>query len=396
MSTASPLSLTAIAFAACIALAPATAARAQESPSEILRFLLTNRSVPTGDFERDERATEETRETISQLLLVELTTLPIASGSPGFSYRFDRSLGTVGRTTESFGAFFVERSLTAGRKRASVGVDVRLSRFTTLDGFDLRDGRFTTTANRFVGETQAFDVETLELEIESKTVTAFGTYGVTDWLDVSIAVPFVDLQIGGHRVNQYYDQTLVQASANATARGLGDSAVRAKLHLKGGATGVAVAGEFLLPTGRRDDLLGAGGSSIGGLAIASIERGAISGHVNGGFTLGPLADQLHWRGAVTASLSPTFTAVGELVGRRIFGVGGLDYTASPHPSIAGVETIRLSSVGTSLHAATAIGGFKWNVTGTWLVSARVAIALDRSGLRAPVTTIVGLDYAFEY
>jgi hypothetical protein len=368
---------------------------AQETVTDVLSFLLTNRAVATDDFDRDAQAAEQTRANMSRLLLVELATLPIGSASPGFTYQFDRALGTVHRATESFGTFFVERSLTGGRGQASVGFNIRLSHFSTLDGFDLRNERFVTTANRFRGETTPFDEETLQLDVQSTTFTAFGSYGLTDRLDLSVAVPFVILELDGERVNRYYDDQIVQARATALARGFADMAVRTKFRVAGGATGFALVGEVLLPTGREEDLLGSGTTSVGALAVASAERGIVSAHFNGGFTSSSLADQLHWRAALAVSVSPRFTAVGELVGRRLSGVGGLDYVASPHPSLANVETLRLATVGSSLNSATAVGGFKWNVHSTWLVTGQLAFAVTHSGLRSPVTAVFGLDYTFE-
>ena len=368
---------------------------AQETMTDVLSFLLTNRAVATDDFSRDAQAAEQTRGNMSRLLLVELATLPIASASPGFTYQFDRALGTVHRATESFGTFFVERSLTGGKGQASVGFNMRLSRFSTLDGFDLRNERFVTTANRFRGEAIAFDEETLRLDVQSTTFTTFGSYGLTDRLDVGVAVPFVILQLDGERVNRYYDDAVVQARATALARGFADTAVRAKFRVAGGATGFALVGELLLPTGREEDLLGSGTTSVGALAVASAERGVVSAHFNGGFTSSSLADQLHWRAALAVSVSPRFTTIGEFVGRRLSGVGGLDYISSPHPSLANVETLRLASVGSSLNSATVVGGFKWNVHSTWLVTGQLAVAATHSGLRSPVTAVFGLDYTFQ-
>ena len=90
-------------------------AQAQQTVSEIVLFLLTNRSVATDDFVRDADAAVATYETISRFLTVELGTLPIASSAGGFAYRFDRTLGTMVLSSDSFGPLFTERSLTAGR-----------------------------------------------------------------------------------------------------------------------------------------------------------------------------------------------------------------------------------------------------------------------------------------
>ena len=103
----------------------------------------------------------------------------------------------------SFGSFFTERSLTAGRGQSAIGVNFRTTGYRRLDGRELRDGTFLTTANQFRDEAQPFDEETLTLELASSVLTFTGTFGVTDRLDVSAAVPLVTLSMSGSRVNTY-------------------------------------------------------------------------------------------------------------------------------------------------------------------------------------------------
>src|SRR4029077_3968936 len=105
-----------------VLLAPRLASAQSQSISDVLSFLVTNRSIPTDDFVRDEAAAAATRDTISGLLLIELATLPISSSAGGFTYRLNPALGTVMRSSDSFGPFFTERSLTAGRARSSFGI----------------------------------------------------------------------------------------------------------------------------------------------------------------------------------------------------------------------------------------------------------------------------------
>src|SRR5262245_48970631 len=110
--------LMALAVAAC-----ATPAAAQQTVGEVLSFLLTNRSIPTGDFVQDAQAAAATRDTISTFLLLELATQPVVSSASAFTYRLDRNLGTVVRSSDSFGPFLIERSLTAGFLRGSVALN---------------------------------------------------------------------------------------------------------------------------------------------------------------------------------------------------------------------------------------------------------------------------------
>lgn len=143
-----PRSVEISALVLSLLLAGAVPARAQQSLADVLSFLLTNQSVATGDFVRDAEAARATRDTLTQLLLSELTKLPLGSSSAGFTYRSNPELGTEERTGESFGGFFTERISTAGRGHASFGVNLRLAQFTERDGLDLRDGRFVTTAEQ--------------------------------------------------------------------------------------------------------------------------------------------------------------------------------------------------------------------------------------------------------
>ena len=95
-------------------------ALAQSTVTDIVSFLVTNQSIPTGDAARDRAAAEAARDTITRALLVNLTSVPIATSSSGFLYRLNPELGTVERATQSFGGFFVERAFSPGHGRATL------------------------------------------------------------------------------------------------------------------------------------------------------------------------------------------------------------------------------------------------------------------------------------
>src|SRR4029450_7379746 len=145
------------ALSMTILLGVESRALAQSTVTDIVSFLVTNQSIPTGDAARDRAAAEAARDTITRALLVNLASVPIATSSSGFLYRLNPRLGTVERATDSFGAFFIERALTPGNGRASFGLDASSSSFDQLDGLQLRDGTFLTTANRFPDEAAPFD-----------------------------------------------------------------------------------------------------------------------------------------------------------------------------------------------------------------------------------------------
>ena len=240
----------------------------------MISFLVTNQSVQTGDFEKDRAAADATRDTIARALQVSLATMPIATSSSGFVYRLDPELGTVSRVSDSFGTFFVERAMTSGRGRASFGASASTAGYDQLDGFNLRDGTLLTTANRFRDEPAPFDTEALTLKIRTSTLTFFGAYGVTDRFEISGAVPLVQMNIDGTRVNVYRGQSFVQASGTASASGMADVAVRARYRLFAARNGgIAAAAEVRLPTGNEQLLLGAGSAALRLMGIASAENG---------------------------------------------------------------------------------------------------------------------------
>jgi hypothetical protein len=350
---------------ALMALALDTAS-AQESLTDVLSFLLTNRAVPTGNFERDAAAARATRDTMTRSLLTELSTLPVSSPSPGFVYRLNRDLGTLQRASESFGPFFAERGLTAGAGQMSVGLTMRFANYTHLDGHNLRDGTFVTSGNWFRDEAEPFDIEELTLRLETRTLTGFANVGITNHLDVGVALPFVSVSLSGSRENTYRGQSQIQARADADATGVGDIAVRAKYRFVDGpsATGIAALFEVRLPSGDAENLLGSGETSARAVGIASFEVGRMVGiDLNAGATWGGLANEFQYRSAVSLSATPHVTLVGELVGRRLDGVGEIRAARAPHPTFSGADTIRLVAIGDSTHNATVLGGVKWNVAG---------------------------------
>jgi len=375
----------------------ATPAAAQQTVSDVLSFLLTNRSIPTGDFVQDAAAAAATRDTISTFLLVELSTLPVASSASAFTYRLDPTLGMDVRSSDSFGPFLVERSLTAGRLRGSVALSYQALSFRTIDGRSLTDGTLVATASRLRGEAQPFDVEALSLDIHTKTMTILGNLGLTDRLDIGAALPIVTLSLDGRRVDTYRGTQLVQAIGSASASGAGDLLIRGKYNLvRRAGSGLAVGGEARLPTGSDENLLGTGKTSITPRMIASLERERIAVHGNVGYTRGGLSDEFDYAGAITVVGTPRLTVVGELGGRRLSSAGRLTDTTAAHPTLVGVDTIRLTSVQRATERVVGLVGVKWNVAATMLLSANVMRPLTSAGLNAGWISTFAFDYSFEH
>jgi hypothetical protein len=383
-------------MAVMVLIATAGPLAQQQTVSDALSFLLTNRSIPTDDFIQDEQAAAATRDTISDLLLVELSTLPTGTSAGGFTYRLEPTLGTMVLSSDSFGPFFVERSLTGGQRQLSFGLSYQRASYHEIDGRNLRDGTMIATASRARGEADAFDVETLVLQLETDRVTVVGNVGVTDRFDLSAAIPLVRLTLSGQRTDNYRGREVIQATASATASGLGDVVVRAKYNvLRRGGSGVALGSEIRLPTGSKQNLLGAGRADIQPRVIASLEHDRIALHGNLGYSVRNPSNELDYGGAIAVAGIPRLTLVGEVLGRRLGSSGRLTETIAPHPSLVGIDTVRLTSAPQATNRVIAMAGLKWNVVGTLLLTANVMRPLTDSGLNARWVPTVTFDYSFE-
>jgi hypothetical protein len=362
---------------------------------DIVDLLVTNQSVQTGDFVKDRAAAEAASAALGQALLVSLATLPTSASSAGFTYKFNPSLGTLERTTTSFGPSFVERAVTSGKGRAALGVTWQYASFSQLDGTNLHDQGLVTTANRFLDESAPFDVERLTMKLRSRIATGFATVGLTDTFDVAVAVPYVWLDLEGTRTDTYRGTSFLQAQATATTTGFGDTSIRAKYHfLDRGGVQLAALGEVLLPTGRAEDLIGAGRSATRVMAVASVEKEYVGVHGNFGVGWGGVSDEISYAAALTITAAPRVTIAAELAGRHLTEIGRIGEVAAAHPLIAGVETIRLSAGDTGMDVVNAGGSLKWNIGGAWLLQASVLMPGTSTGLTSRARTTIGLDYAF--
>lgn len=380
---------------ALVVLGCAADAAAQGTISDVIAFLMTNQAVPTADFERDRAAAEGARDTIAQALQLNLTSMPLATSSSGFLYRLNPELGTVQRASQTFGAFFTERALTPGRGRASFGIAAATSEFDRLDGLDLNDGTLVTIANRFRDEATPFNTESLTLNLRTSTMTLLASVGVTDRLEIGAAVPFVKLTLDGQRIHVYRGETFVQASGSGTASGIADVALRAKYTLVSGANGgIAAAGEFRLPTGDEENLLGAGSSSWRVIGVGSIDHGALGLHGNAGIVRGGVSDEFTFAGALSLAVQPRVTISAELFGRHVEELRAIEFSAQPHPTYIGVDTLRLVSGTAGTTMMTALTGVKWNVGGTLVIGGHIAWPLTDRGLTSKITPTVAFEYAF--
>ena len=88
---------------------------------------------------------------------------------------------------------------------------------------------------------------------------------------------------------------------------------------------------------------------------------------------------------------PRLTISGELLGRQVSELHDITVVTAPHPTIAGVNTLRLA---TGLSGNTLLSGVvsaKWNVSGTLVMSGYLAFPLVDRGLTGPVTPTIAFE-----
>jgi hypothetical protein len=342
-------------------------------------------------------AAQATFATVASLFTIELTSLPTASSSGGFVYRFSRSLGTVERASDSFGPLFTERSLRNGKGQLSVGFSYQFANFKTLQGADLTAGTFPTNTARFVNALQPFSVDTLALQMDVDTATGFASYGISDRLDVGVIAPVSRLHFSGTRVNTFNGVSTLQSVQARSATGLGDVTINGRYRLTGDSgTGVAIGTDLRLPTGDDANLLGAPHAALRLLGIGSWEHTPLAVDLNGGFGVGGASREQFWSGALTYAATPRISVVGELIGRRFSDLTRVSDVYEPHPVLAGIETMRWLPTGGGLQTAYLVTGAKVNVFGRWLVKGNLLTRLTDTGLRAKFTPSIAFDYAREF
>ena len=98
--------------------------------------------------------------------------------------------------------------------------------------------------------------------------------------------------------------------------------------------------------------------------------------------------------AATVAAAARLTIVGELIGRRVSALGRLVEATDAHPTLAGVDTIRLTSLAEPTNRLLLVAGVKWNLAATWLLGASILRPLTSSGLNAEWMPTVTFDYSF--
>ena len=360
----------------------------------------------------------------------QLTSLPLPSPASGFTYTFDPALGVYTRSAQSYGPVLAERAETIGKEKFFAGFSFQHFRFGTLDGVDLHNFNSVfrhaqTTPDPIIKEDLITTNTFLDTKIDQATV--FFTYGLSDRVDVSVALPFVNANLAVQsnatiqRIGTANDPTIhyfldsngnptnhKEFTSSGTASGLGDVLVRIKgTALKTTPAWIALGLDVRLPTGDAYNFLGSGAVGLKPFLAISGRTKRITPHVNVGYqwndssplagdifagTSGHLPNQFEYAVGFDAGVNKRFSFAADVLGQLIFhaeGVTPTTFTAANGQTFADNGFVRETA-----NITNGSLGFKVNPIGTLLVSFNALIQLNDAGLRARVVPLVGFSYTF--
>jgi hypothetical protein len=329
---------------------------------------------------------------------------PIPSASGAFRFAWDPELDTFVRSTESLGSGVAERAPTLGRHTGTFSISYTHIDFDTLEGNSLNDLTFSQPA--YSANLQPiFGNEVIQSHLSIDTVYFTGAYGITDTIDVSLALSMSNVSMHANVVSQLQPLNghgayfLTDGNGHLIAKsgtlcgfpqapntrcatdgfsdsffGTGDLFLRGKWHFYDTQyADFAVVGILTIPTGNADNFVGFNDPTFTPLLVASKEFGRVSPHVNIGYAFRSGSDVSQAEGIAGADLRATkwLTLAADFLGYFDDKRDGID------------DNVIQSAV-----------GFKVNPFGKFVVGGTFQFPLNRDGIRADVIYTGQVEYTY--
>lgn len=371
---------------------------------------------------------------INIALTSQLTAVPVPSPASGFTYKFDPSTGTFVRSTRSFGPILADRGETIGRGRIALGTNLQFFSFDRLDGVMLNDVPAIFRHDNYQSTAGRSDVIATRNTIQA-TVTQFTgalTYGLTDRIDISAAVPIVRTRISllsnatiqrvgtgdNHGVHYFLDPaapgghgTSRQFFAGGQAAGIGDVVLRAKgTIMREGRRSLAAGVDLRLPTGDEQNLLGSGAPGVRPFAALSASYGVAAPHVNVAYQWNgrsmlagdvreglkaDIPDQFHYAVGTDLTVNPRFSLLIDVLGQRLLRSPRLSTFTFLAEGPFGAASLRdLQFQTASFWTTSGSVGLKANLAPRLLINFNLRFAIGKAGLTDRITPLLGVEWAF--
>lgn len=352
---------------------------------------------------------------INSSIQSEISNLTLNSSVASFSVEIDPVTGLPLVTTEALGPIYAERAKTLGQGIFKFGASATYIEFTEFEGDDLDNLTaiiphadffpFGGELNNPPFEADLLRID-LDIEVEEYVVALYASYGIADNMDASIIVPFVDLDMEidahatilnpdgtpsdpntntEHRFDDpdapWYDGTfdgdIPDDAVSGDASGIGDIIFRLKYFWKETEwADVAFAADLKVPTGDKENLLGADSFTLTPFVILSktMYDGRFNPHVNFGYEIFFDDDEFS----------------------QLKYLAGFDSRVTKQVSFAldiiGNNELSGDGVGDDLWDVSA--GLKFNPWRDLVFFANVQVPLNDEGLRADYVPSIGAEYSF--
>jgi hypothetical protein len=376
---------------------------------------------------------------------VELSQLPIAAPVAGFVFT-----GGFLTTTESYGPILSDRAETLGAHRLFVGASYQHFEFDKIDGMNMRNLGIVLTheSEPTVCSTSPSvpcdggepiytrDIIATQTGIDLKVhqLTFVATVGLTDKLDLSLALPVSNVRMGVRSLATIYNfepppvnhhfaaapnnsgETFID-SYNATftnvgtATGIDDITIRGKYKAwqsPDERSGVAIGLDLRLPTGDSYNFLGTGTWGLRPFVIWS-RSGLVSTRASAGFqgngssvlagsvtsqpvTDAKLPDVFSYSAGADINLGSRANISSDFIGQSFLSAAKIasstytDYAGGTHSDLT-------TSIGTVNEFSMTVGG-KVRLHKNLLFTANVLFRLNNAGLHTKPVPLAALSYSF--
>lgn len=381
---------------------------------------------------------------VNAQLGVELSQLPIATPVSGFVF-----VAGVLAPQESYGPVLTDRAETIGRHKFFVGASYQYFDFDKVDGINLRSFGTVLTHEQeptvcpslgvvCIGGEPLYtrDIIATQNRIDLKVhqITFVATYGVGENLDVSIALPVLDVHLGvsstativnfepppvehsffpvtSNPYETYVDPYNASFHNHQAAVGIGDVTLRGKYRAwqaSSEKSSIAVGLDVRLPTGDAYNFLGAGTWGIRPF-LTYTRSGRLSPHATVGFqgngnsilagdvtsvpvVKAKLPDIFTYSGGADFALLRRLSVSSDYIGESLLdasqtsAVTYTDYAQGKHNNIS-------NSFTTINEANLALGG-KVEIKNRFLFIGNVLFRLNDAGLHSKPAPLAGLSYTF--
>jgi len=333
--------------------------------------------------------------------------LPLASPASGVIYKVDPRLRLSVPSDVTLGPILTQRPETVGYHKVYVSVVYQYFKFSEVDGTDLRALPSVTKTSDLAFVT----INNLGLWVNQ--FSGYFTFGVTDRIDVSAAVPILDVHesftsLGSKIIlsESSTPPTPIDISSSGSASGLGDVVLAAKETLwKPESGGVAAGIEVRVPTGDSQNFLGSGTVGIKPYVSAAFGR-RLSFHGNFGYQAnGPtnlvasttggkgwLPNRMFESEGIDWGARKWLALVADVLAERVFDA---------HRIVIGTTAVNADYFRTivappptnSYNRTDGSFGAKLRL-GKFIATGNVLVRLDQGGLRARVVPLGGIAYTF--